>query len=116
MLDDRCVGPYTGSKAIDRNAYKTDPPETMQNHGELQESKLDLYKPPASDQPSSELHPMIIDDSEECGVDHILDCQWWYQKLHYVVQWAGYGYIPTTSAKCIVVTTSLQECLRECGV
>jgi hypothetical protein len=39
---------------------------------------------------------MIVDDSEEWEVDRILDSKRRYWKLHYLVQWAGYGYVRTS--------------------
>jgi len=48
-------------------------------------------------QPSSEPQPTIVDDSGyEWEVERILDSKRRYQKLHYLVLWAGYNYVRTS--------------------
>jgi hypothetical protein len=95
-LDYKRAGPYTVSKVINRNAYKLDLPKTMRNHNVFHVSQLDRYTPPVSGQPPNEPLPMIVDDSEEWEVDHILDSKWRSRKVHYHVQWAGYRYVRTS--------------------
>ena len=92
-LDYKHTGPYTVSKIINKNAYKLDLPNTMQNQNVFHVSLLDRYAPPVEGQPPSEPQPMIVDDSEEWEVDRILDSKLRYRKLHYLIQWAGYSHI-----------------------
>jgi len=84
------------SKIINMNAYKLDLPGTMRNHNVFHESLLDLYTPPVGGQPSSEPHPMIVEETEEWEVDRRLGSRRRYRKLHYLVQWAGYNHIRTS--------------------
>ena len=95
-LDYKRTGPYTVSKIINKNAYKLDLPKTMRNHNVFHVSQLDHYTPPVVGQPSSEPHPVIVDDSEEWEVERILDSKQRHRKLHYLVQWAGYSHIRTS--------------------
>jgi len=95
-LDYKRAGPYTVSKTINENAYKLDMPKTMLNHNVFHVSLLDRYTPPTIGQPSSEPHPVIVDDSEQWEVDRILDSKRCYRKLHYLVQWAGYRHVRTS--------------------
>jgi len=95
-LDDKRTGPYTVSKIINKNTYKLDPPKTMRNHNVFHVSQLDHYTPPVVEQPSSELHPVIVDNSEKWEVEWILDSKQHYRKLHYLVQWARYSHIRTS--------------------
>jgi hypothetical protein len=84
------------SKIINKNAYKQDLPKTMWNHNVFHVSQVHHYTPPVVGQPSSEPHPVIIDDSEEWEVEQILDSMQRYRKLHYLIQWAGYNHIGTS--------------------
>ena len=68
----------------------------MRNHNVFHVSLLDRYTPPVGGQPSSALHLMIVEETEEWEVDHILDSRRRYRKLHYLVQWAGYNHIRTS--------------------
>jgi hypothetical protein len=68
----------------------------MRNQNVFHVSQLDHYTPPVVGQPSSEPHPVIVDDSEEWEVERILDSKQRYRKLHYLVQWAGYSHIRTS--------------------
>jgi len=72
-LDYKRAGPYTMCKVINRNAYKLDLPKTIRNHNIFHVSQLDRYTPPVSGQPSNEPLTMIVHNSEEWEVDHILD-------------------------------------------
>jgi len=65
----------------------------MRNHNLFHVSQLDHYTPPGVGQPSSEPHPLIVDASEEWEVKMILDSMQRYQKLHYLIQWAGDNHI-----------------------
>lgn len=40
-LENKCVGPYTVSKVIHKNAYKFDFPKTRRNHNVIHISRLD---------------------------------------------------------------------------
>jgi hypothetical protein len=84
------------SKIINKHAYKLDMPKTMRNHNVFHVSQLDHYTPPVVGQPSSEPHPVIVEDSEEWEVERILDSKQLYRKLHYLVRWAGYSHIRTS--------------------
>jgi hypothetical protein len=95
-LDNKRAGPSTVSKTLNKHAYKFDLPKTMRNHNVFQVLLLDRYTPPTIGQPSSEPHPVIVDDSEEWEVDQILDSKRRYWKLHYLVQWAGYRHARTS--------------------
>jgi len=95
-LDYKRMGPYTVSKVINKHALKLDLPKTILNYNVFHVSQLDRYTPPVSAQPSSEPHPMIVDDSEDWDVDSILDSKRCYRKLDYLVQWAGYRYVRTS--------------------
>jgi hypothetical protein len=96
MLDYKWTGPYTVSKVINKNAYKLDLPYTIRKHNVFHVSLLDCYTPPTAGQPPAEPQPTIVDDSDKWEVDRILDSNRRYRKLHYLVQWAGYGYIRTS--------------------
>jgi hypothetical protein len=65
----------------------------MRNHNLFHVSQLDHYTPLVVAQPSSEPHPVIVDDSEEWEVKMIPDSMHRCQKLHYLIQWAGYNHI-----------------------
>jgi hypothetical protein len=39
---------------------------------------------------------MIVEETEEGEVDHILDSRWCYRKLHNLVEWVGYNDICTS--------------------
>ena len=67
----------------------------MGSHNDFHVSLFDPYPPPVAGQPSSEPHPMIVNESEEWEVDSILDSRRCYWKLHFLVQWAGYNHIRT---------------------
>jgi hypothetical protein len=95
-LDYKRTGPYTVSKVINKNAYKLDLPYTIRKHNVFHVSLLDRYTPPTAGQPPAEPRPTIVDDSDKWEVDRILDSKRRYQKLHYVVQWAGYSYAQTS--------------------
>ena len=88
-LDYKRTGPYTVSKIINKNVYQLDLLKTMRNHNVFHVLQLDHYTPPVVGQPSSEPHPVIVDDSEEWEVERILDSKQRYWKLHYLIQWAG---------------------------
>jgi len=94
-LDYKRTGPYTVCKIINMNASKLDLPKTMRNHNVFHVSQVYHYTPPVVGQPSSEPHPVIVDDSEEWQVARILDSKQCYQKLHYLVHCAGYSHIRT---------------------
>ena len=96
MLDYKRTGPYTVRKIIDQNAYKLDLPSTMRNHNVFHVSLLDRYTPPVRGQPSSEPHPVKVEETEEWEVDRILDSRRRYRNLHYLIQWAGYNHIRTS--------------------
>ena len=66
------------------------------NHNVFHVSLFDRDTPPVRGQPSSELHPVIVEETEEWEVDHILDIRWHYHKLHFLIQWAGYNHIRTS--------------------
>jgi len=87
------TGPYTVSKIINQNAYKLAWPGTMRNHKVFHVSQLDQYTLPVVGQPSSEPHPVIVDDGEEWEVEQILDSKQRYRKLHYLIQWARYNHV-----------------------
>jgi hypothetical protein len=95
-LDCKRTGEYTVSKFIYKNAYKLVLPSTMRNHNVVHPSVLDRYTLLGRGQPPSAPHPMIMAETVECEVDRILDSRWRYQKLHYIVQWAGYNNISTS--------------------
>jgi hypothetical protein len=63
-LDYKRTGPYTVSKIINTNAYKLDLPRTMRHPNVIHVSQLDHHTPPVVGQPSSEPHPVTVDDSE----------------------------------------------------
>jgi len=90
------TGPYTVSKIINENAYKPDLPSTKRNHKVFHVSHLDHYTPPVRGQPSSEPHRINVEETEEWGVDRILDSKQRYRKLHHLFQWAGYNDIYTS--------------------
>jgi len=69
-LDYMRTGPYTVSKIINKNTYKLDLPKTMRNHNVFHLLQLNHYTPPVVEQPSSELHAVILDDSEEWEVEN----------------------------------------------
>jgi hypothetical protein len=95
-LDCKRTGPYTISMIINQNSYKLDLPKTMRNHNVFQVSQLDHYTPPVIGQPSSEPHPVIVDDLGEWAVQWILDTKLHYRRLHYLIQRAGYNNIRTS--------------------
>ena len=95
-LDYNCTGPYKVSRIPNRNSYKLDLPSTMWGHNVLHVLLLHRYTPPVRAQPSSELHPMIVKETWEWEVDHILESKRHYRKLHYHVQLAGYNHICTS--------------------
>jgi hypothetical protein len=68
----------------------------MRNHNVFHVSQLDHYTPPVIGQPSTEPHPVIVDDWEEWEVERILDSKQHHWKLHYLRQWAGYDDIRTS--------------------
>jgi hypothetical protein len=68
----------------------------MRNHNVFHVWQLDLYTPPVIGQPSSEPHPVIVDDLEEWEVERILDSKQHHRKLHYLRQWARYNHIRTS--------------------
>jgi hypothetical protein len=86
---------YTVSKIINKNVYKLDLQKTMRNRNVFHVTQLDHYPPPVVGQPSSEPHPVIVDNSEEWEVERILDSKQRYRKLHYLILWAGYSHIRT---------------------
>jgi len=95
-LDYKHAGPYMVSKTINTNTYKLDLPKTMRNHNVFHASQLDCYMAPPIGEPSSEPHPVIIDNSKKCEVNRILDSNGHYWKLHNLVQWAGYSHVRTS--------------------
>jgi hypothetical protein len=68
----------------------------MQNHNVFHVSLLNRYTPPVPDQPLNQPPPIIVDNLEEYNVNHILHSKQRYRKLHYLGQWAGYGYVSTS--------------------
>jgi hypothetical protein len=95
-LNYKRTGPFTVSKIINKNAYELDLLSTMRNHNIFHVSLLNRYTPPVHDQPSSEPHTRIVEETEEWEVDCILDSRRRYRKPHYLVQWAGYNHIRTS--------------------
>jgi hypothetical protein len=95
-LDYKRTGPYTVSKIINKNSYKLDLPSTRRNHNVFHVSLLDRYSPPVGGLPCSELHPMIVEETEEWEIDCRLDSRQRNRKLDYLVQWAGYNHIRTS--------------------
>jgi len=95
-LDYKCTRQYTVSKIINKNAFKLDLPKTMQNHNVFHVLQLNHYRLPVVGQLSSEYHPVIVDHLEEWEVERSVDSKQRYQKLHYLVQWAGYNHICTS--------------------
>lgn len=70
----------------------------MRKHNVFHLSLLDRYTPPVGGYPVSEPYPVVVDDSaeEEREIERILDSKRRYQKLHYLVQWAGNNYLRTS--------------------
>jgi len=64
-LEYKHTEPYMVSKIISKTAYKLDLPKTKRNHNVFHVSQLDHDTLPVPGQPSSEPHPVIVDDSEE---------------------------------------------------
>jgi hypothetical protein len=95
-LDYKRTGPYTVSKVINKNAYQLDLPHTIRKHNVFHVTLLHRYTPPTVGHPPCEPQPTIVDDSDEWEVDQILHSKRCYQKLHHLVQWAGYSYIHTS--------------------
>jgi hypothetical protein len=97
-LDYKRTRPYAVWEVISKNAYKLDLPNTMRNHKVIHVSLLDRYTPPVGGHPVSEPYSVVVDDSaeEEWEIERILDSKRRYQKLHYLVQWAGYNYLRTS--------------------
>jgi len=95
-LDYKRIGPYTACKMINNNAYKLDLRSTIRNHNVFHVSLFNRYAELVGSQPSSEPHPMIVEETQEWEVDCILDSRWRYRKLHTVIQWAGYNHIRTS--------------------
>jgi hypothetical protein len=95
-LDYQRAGPYTVSQTRNKNAYKLDMPKMRRNHNVFHSSLFKRNTPPTTGQPSSEPHPVIVDDSDEWEVDQILDSKRRYGTLHYLVQQAGYSHIHTS--------------------
>jgi hypothetical protein len=58
--------------------------------------QLHHYTLPVVGEPSSEPHPVMVQDSEEWEVEWIFDSEQGYQKLHYLVQWATYRHTRTS--------------------
>jgi hypothetical protein len=96
MLDYNCTGTNKVSNIINTNAYKLDLPNTLQNHNLIHVLQLDHNTLPVVGQQPSVPHLVIVDDSEECEVEQILDSNLCYQKLHYLIQWAGNNDIRTS--------------------
>ena len=92
-LEYKRTGLYMVGRIINENAHKLDLPSTMRNHNVFHVSLLDRYTQPVGRQPSSEPHPVIVDETEEWEVDHILDSRRRYCKLHYLIHRAGYNHI-----------------------
>jgi len=97
------AGPYTARKTINKNAYTLDLPKTMRNHNVFHMSLLDRYTPPTIGQPSTEPHPVIVDNWEEWELDRILDSKRRYRKLHYLIQWAGYSHLSTSCEPAVTL-------------
>jgi hypothetical protein len=74
-LDYKWTGLYTVSKVINKTAYKLDLPCMIRKHKVFPVSSLDCYTPPAAGHPPSELQPMVVDGSDKCEVDRILDAK-----------------------------------------
>jgi hypothetical protein len=98
-LDYKRTEPYTVSRIINENSYKLDLPNTRRYHNVFRVSLLDRYAPSVAGQPPSEPQPTIVDDAREQDweVERILDANLRYRKIHYLVQWAGYCHVPTSS-------------------
>jgi hypothetical protein len=64
-LDYKCTGPYTLSKMINKNPYELDLPSTIRNNNIFHVLLPDFYTPPVRGQPSSQLHPIIVEETEE---------------------------------------------------
>ena len=73
ILEYKRTGPYTVSMIINKNPFKLDLPKTMQNHNVCHVSQLDNYTLLVVGQPSSEPHPVILDNSKEWEVEWIFD-------------------------------------------
>jgi len=84
-LDYKRTGPYTVSKIINKNTYKLDLLSSVRNHNVFHVSLLSVYTPPVRCQPSSEPHPVIVDETENSEVDCIFDCRWGYRNLYYLI-------------------------------
>jgi len=95
-LNYKHTGLYTASKIINKNTYNPDLPRTMRTHNVFHVLLLDCYTPPVRCQPLSVTHPVIVDETEDLEVDHILDSRRHYRKLHYIIKWAGNNNIRTT--------------------
>jgi len=95
-LDYKHTGPYTENKIINKNAYKLDSLSTMRNLNTLYLRILDRYTLPVGRQPSSEPHPMIVEEKEKLKVDCTLNSRWHYRQLQYLIQWASYNHIRTS--------------------
>jgi len=109
-LDYKRTGPYTVSRIINKNAYKLHLPNTMRNHNVFHVSLLDRYAPPVAGQPPSEPQLTIVDDAgeQEWEVERILDAKLCYRKLHYLVQWAGYSHVRTSSERAENLENALE--------
>jgi hypothetical protein len=92
-LDYKRTGPSMVSKVINRNAYKLELPYAMRKHNVFHVLLLGRYTPPTAGHPPSEPQPTVVNDSDEWEVDRILDSKRLYQKLHYLLQCAGYSYV-----------------------
>jgi len=78
---------------INKNAYRLDLPRTVQNHNVFHVAYLDCFTQPVRGLQCSEPHLVIVEKTGEWEVYGILDSRWHYQKLQYLVWWAGYNHI-----------------------
>ena len=63
----------------------------MRNHNVFHESLLDHYTPQVRGQPSSEPNLLIVNETEEWEVDHILSCRGHSLKVNFLIQLASYN-------------------------
>jgi hypothetical protein len=79
------------SKIIKKNDYALDLQSTTRNDNDFHVSHLDRYIMPVGAQTSSELHLIVLVDTDEWEVDHRFDTKQRYRKLHELIQWGCYN-------------------------
>lgn len=94
-LNNKCAGPWTVSKVINRNDEKLDLLKTLRNHNVFHFSQLDPYTPTVPGLSPNEPLPIILHISEDWERECIHDSKRRYQKLHDLILWAGYRYVRT---------------------